>query len=369
MIRKAYPDYHKMLMDHASYPVAPRHIRHQETRCSCLYKTGAEVFKLRKTSNIYSSLAIKEVLVREALALGRRWAPQVMIGMAQVVLADGSYRLVAMPEVPDAAGAAPLPSAPADAQPVEYALRERQLSDSPWVDQLVRGGKFTDVSIGRIARFLAQRHAEAPTDEREALMGRPEQLMPLTCDLLTQVKKHIGSTLNEPMFELIARPLQRNLPDLHKLFLRRVKKGRIVRCHGAFIPEHVFVKSLDVQAISPVLSQSKYHFADGVSDVACFVNGLLFLEGADSAALFQSRYASAAKDRDLETLMPFYQVLMALRRGLTASEAAVEATLPDDMREDMRNAAQSHFALAVQVVRSMTRPIAVSVPQQQAAHV
>jgi len=106
-----------------------------------------------------------------------------------------------------------------------------------------------------------------------------------------------------------------------------------------------------------------------VSDVACFVNGLLFLEGADSAALFQSRYASAAKDRDLETLMPFYQVLMALRRGLTASEAAVEATLPDDMREDMRNAAQSHFALAVQVVRSMTRPIAVSVPQQQAAHV
>ena len=62
MIRKTHPDFHKALMDQATYPVAPRHIRYQETRCSHLYRTGAEVFKLRKASSIYSSLAVKEVL-------------------------------------------------------------------------------------------------------------------------------------------------------------------------------------------------------------------------------------------------------------------------------------------------------------------
>jgi len=357
MTRKAYPEYHKVLMDQASYPVAPRHIRYQETRCSHLYKTGGEVFKLPKSGHVYSSLAVTERLVREALASGRRWAPQVMIGMAQIVAAGDGLRLAAMPGLPDAAGALPLAPAPPDAQPVAYALRQRQFSESPWVDQLVRAGKLTDVSIGRIARFLAQRHGEAPVDERDAAAGRPEQIAALADELLTQVRKHIGATLSEPMYQLMARPLQRTLPDLHKLLLRRVKKGRIVQCHGAFVPEHVYVKSLEVEAVSPVLTQTKYHCADAVLDVACFVNGLLLLDAAPAAELFQARYAAAAKDRDLEALLPIYQVLMALRRGLGASEAAADATLPDELREEMRHAAQSHFSLGVHVARSMGRPV------------
>ncbi|MFI5400721.1 MAG: hypothetical protein ACHQZQ_06695 [SAR324 cluster bacterium] len=361
MNRKANPDLHRALMNQATYPVAPRHIRYQETRCSHLFKTGAEVFKLRKSSTVYSSLAVKEVLLREALASGRRWAPQVMIGMAQVVSGGGCFRLAAMTELPDAAGAVPLTPAPPDAQLVDYALRERQLPESPWVDQLVRAGKLTDVGIGRIARYLAQRHAEAPAEDREA--GRPERIAGLAEELLTQVKRHLGGALNEPMFELIARPLQRVLPELHKIFLRRVKKGRIVHCHGAFFPEHIYVKSLDVQAISPVLSQSKYHCADAGSDVACFVNGLLLLDDARAAALFQSRYAAAAKDRDLDAVMPCYQVLMALRRGLAASEAVAEAALPDELRDGLRQAAQSHFALGVQVARAMAHPVPVPAAQ------
>ena len=355
MNRKAYPDLRKALMNQAAYPVAPRHIRYQETRCSHLFKTGAEVFKLRKSSTVYSSLAVKEVLIREALAAGRRWAPQVMIGMAQVVSAGGAFRLAAMAELPDAAGAVPLTAAAADAQVVDYALRERQLPESPWVDQLVRAGKLTDVGIGRIARFLAQRHAEAPAEDREA--GRPERIAGLAEELLAQLRRHLGGALSESIFGLIAHPLQHVLPELHKTFLRRAKKGRIVHCHGAFVPEHVYLKSLDVQAISPVLSQSKYHCADAGLDVACFVNGLLLLDDARAAALFQSRYATAAKDRDLGAVLPCFQVLMALRRGLAASEAVAEAALPDELRDALRQAAQSHFALGVQVARGMARPM------------
>ena len=95
MNRKAYPDFHKAMMEQASFPVAPRHIRYQETRCSHLYRTGAELFKLRKASSVYSSLAIKEVLVREALASGRRWAPQVILVkliFAEFCIWDFKYR-------------------------------------------------------------------------------------------------------------------------------------------------------------------------------------------------------------------------------------------------------------------------------------
>jgi len=264
--------------------------------------------------------------------------------------------LAAMPGLPDAAGALPLAPAPPDAQAVAYALREKQLAESPWVDRLARAGKLTDVSIGRIARFLAQHHAEAPMEERDAAAGRPEQIAALAEELLTQVKKHVGGTLTEPMFELMARPLHRALPELHKLLLRRVKKGRIVQCHGAFVPEHVYVKSMDVEAISAALTQSKYHCADALADVACFINGLLLLDAAPAAALFQARYAAAAKDRDLDALVPYYQVLMALRRGLAASEAVAETALPEELREELRHGAQAQFSLGVHVARAMGRP-------------
>jgi aminoglycoside phosphotransferase family enzyme len=355
MSRKAHPEYHKALLDQATYPVAPRHIRYQETRCSHLYRTGAEVFKLRKPSTVYSSVAVNEVLVREALASGRRWAPQVMIGMSEVVAVGDSFRLAAVPGLPDAAGAVPLAPASAESRLVDYALRMKQFPEHHWADVLVRNDKLSEVSIGRVARLLAQRHAEAPADERAAGLGRPEQIGALAEDLLYQAKRFIGGALTEPMFELMARPLHRFIADAHKLLLRRVKKGRLVHCHGAFVPEHVYVKSLDVQAISPVLTQSKYHLLDAASDVAAFVNGLLLLDAAGSARLFQSRYAAAAKDRDLGEVLPCYQVLVALRRGLTASEAHAEPSLSEPMREEFRVAAQAHFALGVQVARDMTR--------------
>jgi hypothetical protein len=342
-------------MEQATYSVAPRHIRHQETHCSFLYRTGAEVYKFRKSSPVYSSLEVKELLVREGLALGRRWAPQVMIGMAKVVAVGESYCLAAVAELPDAVGAVPLPACPADGRLVDYALRMRQLSESHWVDALVRGGKLSGVTVGRIARFLAQRHAEAPADERAQAHGWSEQVAALADVLLSEAKQLIGGALSEPMLELMGRPLHRFVADAHKLLLRRARKGRLVHCHGAFVPEHLHAKSLDVQAISPVLSQSKFHLLDAASDVAAFVNGLLLLNSDELARLFQERYAAAAKDRELAEILPGFQVLMALRRGISASEAQAEAALPGEQRAAYGAAAQAQFALGVRIARDMTR--------------
>lgn len=355
MGRKAHPEFHKALLEQAAYPAAPRHVRHMETRCSHLYRTGAEVYKLRKASPAYSSLEIKELLVREALASGRRWAPQVMIGMAEVVAVGDSYRLAAVPELPDAAGAVPLPACPPAGRLVDYALRMKQLSENYWVDALARGGKLSGVTVGRIARYLAQRHAEAPADERAQAQGRPEQIAALADALLSEAKQLIGGALSEPMLELMARPLHRFSADAHKLLLRRAKKGRLVHCHGAFEPEHVYAKSLDVQAISPVLSQSKFHLLDAASDVAAFVNGLLLLSADELAQVFQERYAGAAKDRDLAEVLPGFQVLIALRRGISAGAAQADAGLPDELREAMAAAAQAQFELGVRIARDMTR--------------
>ncbi|NIR96643.1 MAG: hypothetical protein GWO39_00765, partial [Gammaproteobacteria bacterium] len=72
-------------MGQSAYPVAPRRIKFDESRHSYFYRTGAHVYKIRKTSHIYSSPAIKERYAQEALRLGQHWAGDVVEAVLPIV--------------------------------------------------------------------------------------------------------------------------------------------------------------------------------------------------------------------------------------------------------------------------------------------
>jgi len=88
--------------------------------------------------------------------------------------------------------------------------------------------------------------------EHAAELGHPEHFRSIFEEVTYQVKKYIGQTLSEAMFEIIMRPVERFIDEGRKLFLRRQKRERIVEGHGAFVLEHVYLKGKDVLAISPL---------------------------------------------------------------------------------------------------------------------
>ena len=337
MTRK-HPDYQKMMLDPGTHPTATRRVKYEETRFSRLYKTGSEVFKIRKTSATHASLAIKEVYAQEALQLGKRWAPSTYQAVVAITQQDGRFAL-------GGAGA-----------PVDYAVRMAQLPDHYFVDYLAAHNKLNPTTLGRIARFLASQHAEWPaTDAQSADIGRPDYFAELVEEVFYQAKKYFGVGLTAAMYELFSRPMAHFLEHHRKVFLRRQKKNRVVQVHGAFLPQHVFVKQQDLEAISPLESPRKLRLLDAASDVAQFVNGLHLLGTAEEADAFAKRYAAAAKDRDLERILPAYQVYQAAREGVMCCEWSTELPAEDEQREKLRDDALRLFTLAVDVARTLPK--------------
>lgn len=338
MARKSYPEYHKTLLEKSTYPSAPRRIKFEETHRSYLYRTGSHLYKIRKSSPLYSSLAVKERFAQEACLLGRHWGGDMMEEAVPIVRTPAGFTLGG------------------EGEPVDYLLKMAQLSDNYWLSKLMVQGKITPTAMGRLARFLAERHGESTIEEKSGNAGRPENFMELLDEVIYQSKKYVSLTLTEPMLELISRPLARFVEDFRKLFLRRMKRGRIVEGHGAFVPEHIYIRGMEIRAISPLEGQPKYRILDSTNDVATLTIELRRMGEEDLAELFVKRYTSASHDRDLAKLLPAYQVLQSMHAGLLQSEWLAE--LPEDHpeREERISLAGAYFNLAVQASREIPHP-------------
>lgn len=339
MPRKAYPEYHKSMMEQTFYPSAPRKIKLEETPHSYLYRTGDTVYKWRKASPVYSSLAIKEAFANEALTLGRRWAGERVRAVVTVGKnASGEYTL-------------------GGKQPVlEYGLVMEQVSAHYWMDYLVDHQKLTPTLMGRLAKFLAGVHVAHPLAERHlAEYGRPEHFRGLFEEVLYQVKKYQGKAITPAMIEAISRGMNHFLDDQRKLFIKRQKKGLLTDGHGHFSPPHIYMKSKDIFAIAPLDGQPKYRMLDRANDVAILCIHLCRAKQKELSDLFVKRYVTAAKDRDLPLMLPAYQVFQALRHGLQLCEFVAAEPVSDEERNAAHAQALEWFTQAVQSTRELPK--------------
>lgn len=337
MTRKLYPEYHKALLEQTLYPSATRRIKFEETRSSYVYKTGDHVYKIAKPSAYFSSLAVKERYIAEALAHGQLWAGDCYEAMVPILSANGTFTVGG------------------EGTAVDYALRMKQLTGHHFGDELLAAGKLNAPALGRVARFLSDMHKAHPLGTGAAEAGRPEHFRDLFDEIGYQVKKYIGQNLSEAMFEMIARPVERFIDEGRKIFLRRTKRGRIVDGHGEFVPDRVFLKGKDVLALTPISVPNKYRHLDAANDVATFRNALHLTGAAEAEDVFLKRYMSSARDRDLPRILPAYEVFQALRAGLDYCEWRVEAGPGAPEFAGLGHKAQEQFNLALHRAREVPK--------------
>jgi aminoglycoside phosphotransferase family enzyme len=337
MAKNAYPDFHKALLDESLYPSTRRRIKFQETRFSYTYRTGDHIYIVRKEGPTSPSPALKEVYSHEALTIGRRWAPQVYLDVVPIVRTGQGFALGG------------------DGDVVDYALRLKQLSENFWLHRLIAQEKLGPPAIGRVARFLAERHHEPPGEEIPPEIGKPEHLRNLTEEVLYQVKKYVNVTVSPPVLDAVTRPMFKFIGDYKKLFLRRFKKGLVTDCHGALVPEHVYVKGREVCAVSPLTGSRKFRQLDVANDLATLLNELTRQGAGESTELFLKRYVSGSRDREVVTMLPAYRTLQAMRSGLACSESLAEEGLAEERRAEFARNAQAYFELAVQAAREIPR--------------
>ena len=331
---QVYPPFYKALKNRDLYPEATRNIKFLETRTSYFFTTGTSLYKMKKADHDYSSPAVTEAFLHEELRLGGIYAGEIYQEVLPVTEHEGDYRFDATGNV------------------ISYALKLAQINERYFLSSLLDRKKVTATIIGRLAKQLAQIHGEHPVEGR-ADTGRPENLYNLCEDVLYQTQKYLNVTITQPMLDIIRRPLEKFVEEHHKLFSRRIKKKRIVQGHGALVPEHIYIKGMDIHFISPQEIHRKFCLLDAANDVAYLTVEFARREEVEWMDLFVKRYITAARDRDLPTILPTYQTFVALKQGVAHSEWMIETE--GAAHAQQAQISSDYFNLAVKFSRDIPK--------------
>ncbi len=331
---QVHPPFYKALKNKDLYPEATRKIKFLETRTSYFFITGTTRYKIKKSSHDYSSPAVTESFLHEELKLGRIYAGKIYQEVLPLSEDGEEYHFDAEGNV------------------ISYAIKLEHLSERYFLNSLLEHKKVTPTIIGRLAKQLALIHSENPVEGRGDA-GRPENLYNLSEDVLYQTQKYLNTTITQPMLDLIRRPLEKFVEEHRKLFSRRVKKKRVVQGHGTFLPEHIYIKGMEVYFVSPQEIHRKFCLLDVANDVAYLTVELARFEEIEWMDLFIKRYITAARDRDLPTMLPTYQTFVALKQGVVHSEWMTE--LAGEPQAEQAQIASDYFNLAVKFSRDIPK--------------
>lgn len=283
------------------YPKRVDAVEHSETHISHLFFAGDLVYKVKKSVRFsfldYSTLNRRRYFLQEELRLNRRLAPSVYLGILPISRANGGWQLGS------------------DVAPVEYTLVMRRLPATRMLDFLLDHDQATAPMMGSLAELLAAFHADAPTGGKIDLRGDPGVVSRVWKDNLADLRPFIRGRENEEKFTALELFGDRFVAEHRDLMVRRIGAGRIREGHGDLHCEHICFAPEGIQIFDCVEFSSKLRRCDVASEVAFLLMDTECRGGAELAGAFLRRYIDLTGDRELPTLLPFYQSYRAVVRS------------------------------------------------------
>ncbi|MFN2377256.1 MAG: AAA family ATPase [Candidatus Binatia bacterium] len=340
----------------AAYPLdsgTAAAIRRIDTHISHVFLTAGRAYKLRRPVRLsfldFSDPAERLADCLREVALNRRLAPDVYLGIAPVLEAKGGEQRVEMGPVADT------PSG--DPRAIEHAVVMRRLAEGRDLKSMLERGEVTTAHLDRVAAHLARFH-KAHSLGRPAPFGADEWLAVTTgparanVDALATCPPDLAPPADlEEARRLAAAFLDARRDD----FDRRRRDGRIVDGHGDLHSEHVWFESDASQPLMVDCLEFRDDFRriDAASDVSFLAMDLAYRGRADFAALFLRRYARAGGDYHLFSVVDYFLSYRALVRAKVASLVATDATLAEAQRGHARESVRRHLELGLGYLRNL----------------
>lgn len=307
-----------------AYPVALQsEITLVETHISWVFLLERDVFKVRKPVNLgfvdFGTLQLRREDCEAEVRLNARLAPDVYRGVVAIwQQADGSLQVGAEP-------AGPI---------VDWAVHMRRLPEAQRADTLLSAGELSAAMVEKIARRIAQFHAEQPTDAAIARFGT-------LAAVWHNVQENFGSTqdtltryLDPDEAEELRGAQTRFLQTHVGLLQRRIAGGKVRDTHGDLRLEHIYLTpQLEITVLDCIEFNERFRFADVCADIAFLSMDLSRLGRPDLGELLLCKYVEESQDYELYEVVDFYQSYRAFVRGKIAALIADDpaaALLPRD---------------------------------------
>lgn len=328
------------LSEPAAYPLDPsaaNGVTSVQTHISYVFLTQSRVYKVRKAVDLgfldFSTRRVRNNDCLREVALNRRLASDVYLGLAPLVSAGGAVRVGAVQESvsdPD----------------LEHCVVMRRLPQGRDTVSLIERGAFGPREVDRIAQAVVRFH------QRYAL-GRPAPFLP--AEWLEAISRPVEDNFT-PMAGVIAGDRITHLAGLARGFLstyradfeRRRYEGRAVDGHGDLHLAHVWFETDGGVPlfIDCVEFSDRLRYIDAASEVAFLAMDLRYRGHTDLAERFLRRYASESDDFHLYSVVDYFLSYRAAVRAKVAAIAAGESELPEAQRRAARESASRHLDLA-----------------------
>jgi len=255
-----------------------------ETHISWLFLIGDRAYKLKKPVKFdfldFSTRAAREVACRREVELNRRLAPDVYLGVTDVIGADGTPcdHLVVMGRMPDA----------------------RRLST------LVQEGADVRDALRALARLLAGFHADAESSAEISAEGTVEATRARWESSFVTMAPFLGSVLDPELAARIEDRVRRYLAGREVLFAERVTRHKIRDGHGDLLADDIFCLDDGPRVLDCIEFDDRLRYGDVLSDVAFLAMDLEHLGAPGLAESFLGWYREFADEHYPATLAEHY---------------------------------------------------------------
>ena len=282
-----------------AYPHKVLNITIEETHISWVLLTGLFAYKIKKELKFgdildFSTLALRKKFCQTEIDINKFLCSDMYVEVVKIVKSKGGIKI------------APLKSRE---RALEYAVKMKQIPQEFRMDKLLLSGKITPIIIEKLTSKLVRFHRFTPTNYRIQRFGRPEFMKRKVEENFAMLSKltKVDTKLENKLKSFI------NNND--KLFLQRIKEGRIRDIHGDLYLKNVFIVDSRYYLYDRIEFNDALRYADVAEDVAHFAMDLDFHKQASLRKHFISQYKAQSKDTNLADIVYFLMCYKACVRA------------------------------------------------------
>ncbi|MGZ8734829.1 MAG: bifunctional aminoglycoside phosphotransferase/ATP-binding protein, partial [Acidimicrobiia bacterium] len=289
------------MADPAASVVAPAL---HETHVSIVFLVGDRAAKLKKPVRFpfvdLSTREARERICHREIELNRRLAPDVYLGVFDLVGPDGS--------------------------PYDHLVMMRRMPDDRRLSTLVGSGTVPARAIRDLAHLLASFHGRADTSDEIAAAGTRDAVGRHWETGFAEIRPFLAARVERELEDEIEMRAHTYLEGRERLFDLRIELGRIRDGHGDLLADDVFLLDDGPRVLDCLEFDDELRYADVLADVAFLAMDLERLGSRELADRLLALHREYTGDSYPTTLAHHY---IALRAHIRAKVAALRSRQGD----------------------------------------
>jgi uncharacterized protein len=277
-----------------------------ETHVSVVFFVGDRAYKLKKPVKLpfvdLSTRELREAMCHREVALNRRLAPDVYLGVADIIGPDH--------------------------RPCDHLVVMRRLPEARRLATLVTDGEDVRDDLTQLARLLAAFHASAERSATVTTAVTRDAVRARWDHSLDEMTAFVPEILDADEFRRVTALARRYVDGRDALFRHRIREGRVVDGHGDLLADDIFCLPDGPRVLDCLEFDDRLRHGDVLADLAFLAMDLERLGAAALARHLLDGYREYTSDRWPASLEHHYVAERALVRSKVACLRASQGDRP-----------------------------------------